>query len=555
MAESARAFVRKEILPRVEAIEAAQEGLMPELMKKAGEVGLLMLEVPQSYGGIGLGEKISTWISEIIAEGNASFANTLTGHMGIGTLTILYSENEKAKQGYLPCLIRGEKIGCFALTEPEYGSDALSAKTTATLSPDGTYYEITGAKQFTTNAGFGGIFTVFAQVPERGFTAFVVEGSYAGLSTGKEEKKMGLKGGSTCSLILDRVKVPVQNVLGEIGRGHVVALNALNLGRIKVGACCTGAARTLIREALSYAQERKQFGKPIASFGLIQQKLARMAEELFAAESVLYRTAGLVEDAIFGVENGEGYDGRVLQAIGEYAAECAIVKVRASEALGFISDEAVQIFGGYGYIEDYPVARAYRDARVHRIFEGTNEINRLGIVEWLDRLQRKGKLPLETAAEEKLKRIREGKSGAGNEIESPKEIFLALWSLLRERRGEDWQKEQELLAMLADLAIEIYAAESAALRCRKMGEKSAHPVGALAEKLALLCTLRLKEETRGMLPGYVAALADHEGEFALLMTELDRQAPPATVNSIRLEREVASELLKYGSYPFPLFRR
>ena len=551
MAEVARGFVEREVVPRTEAIEAAEGALMPELMKRAGELGLLMLEVPEEHGGLGLGEKISTWISEIIAEGNASFAITLTGHMGIGTLPVLYSGNPGAKKQYISSLISGEKIGCFALTEHQYGSDALSAKTTATPSADGRGYVITGTKQFTTNAGFSGLYTVLAQVPGKGLTVFLLEGSYPGVSTGKEEKKMGLKGSSTRSLILDQVGVPAENVLGEVGKGHVVVLNALNLGRIKVGACCTGSARTLIRESLSYAQERRQFGKPIASFGLIQQKLARMAIQLFAVESILYRTAGVVEEGVSRLGKGNSYDTRVLQAIGEFAAECAMVKVKTSETLDFIVDEAVQIFGGYGFIEDYPVARAYRDARVSRIFEGTNEINRLTIMDWLYRLDHKGQLPLTM----KAKGVSERgiSSDPRGEIWSAKNVFLALWALLQERYGEDLQGEQELLAMLADLAIEIYAAESADLRSRKIASRSAGETASLAGLLACLCRLHLAEAVRSMVPRFLAALMQNEDSFSKLLAFFEKSCSPSSANAVRLEREVASRLLKAGHYPFPAF--
>lgn len=553
MAKTARAFIQKEVLPRTEEIEASQGGLMPELMKKAGALGLLMLEVPEQLGGLGVGEKVTTWVSEVIAEGNASFAITLTGHIGIGMLGIGYSGNSSAKRRYLPSLMTGEKIGCFALTEPEFGSDALSAKTTASLASDGTRYILTGNKQFTTNAGFGGIFTVFAQVPGKGFTAFVVEGSWPGVSTGREEKKMGLKGSSTRSLILDHVEVPVDNVLGEVGRGHVLALNMLNLGRIKVAACCVGSARSLIRDSLSYARERRQFGRPIASFGLIQQKLGRMALQMFAAESVLYRTAGLVENSVLEVAQGDDYDARVLQAIGEHAAECAMVKVRASEALDFIADEAVQVFGGYGYIEEYPVARAYRDARISRIFEGTNEINRLSAIDWLHRLDRRGKIALLPRAKEAWERVRRDASPAPTEISGSKTVFLSLWAFVHERYGEAWQEQQELLALLADLAIEIYAAESAWLRSRKIAQKASRELASLAEILARLCRHRLLETARQALPRFLAGVAEDEASFEKLLSLLEKQLPLPSTNMIGLEREAAAHLLRFGSYPFPVF--
>ena len=553
MAETARSFVRREVVPRAEFIEAAQGDLMPELMRKAGALGLLMIEVPEDYGGLELGEKLTTWISEVIAESNASFAITLTGHIGIGTLAIVYSGNSRAKQRYLPSLMSGEKIGCFALTEPEYGSDALSAKTTAVLASDGTHYILKGNKQFTTNAGFGGIFTVFAQVPGKGLTAFVVDGSFPGLSTGREEKKMGLKGTSTRSLILDHVKVPVENVLGEVGRGPAVALNMLNLGRIKVAACCVGSARTLIRESLSYAQERRQFGRPIASFGLIQQKLGRMAVQMFAAESTLYRTAGLVEDSLSKLPEGENYDSQALQAIGEYAAECAMVKVQASEVLDFIADEAVQIFGGYGYIEEYPVARAYRDARVNRIFEGTNEINRLSIIDWFYRLDQKGRLPLKVKAREALEQLRAAVPMAQEEIQSAKNLFLCLWAMTHERFGEKWQEEQEILAMLADLSIDIYSAESAELRSQKISQGSAPETASLARMLSQLCRLHLIEAGRGILPRFVGALAENDASFNRELSCLEKLLPSPRINAIALERAVAACLLKFARYPLPAF--
>lgn len=345
----------------------------------------------------------------------------------------------------------------------------------------------------------------------------------------------------------------MENVLGEVGKGHVVALNMLNLGRIKVGACCVGSARALIRESLSYAQERKQFGKPIASFGLIQQKLGRMAVWMFAAESVLYRTAGLVEDTVSQLPRGDDYGARFLQAIGEHAAECALVKVQASEALDFVADEAVQIFGGYGYIVEYPVARAYRDARVNRIFEGTNEINRLSMIDWFHRLDRKGKLGLLTQAWEAWEKVRRGVADAPADIAGGKVIFLSLWALIHERYGEKWQEEQELVAMLADLAIGIYAAESATLRSRKIAQRSSRELESLAEILAHLCCLRLVETVRGVLPRFLAAVAENGASFERLYSYLERHVPLPSANAVRLEREAASHLLKLGRYPFPTF--
>ena len=550
MAQTARAFLQREVVPRAEAIEAAQPGLMPELIKKAGALGLLSLEIPEEYGGLGQGEKIAAWISDLVAQANASFAITLTGHMGIGTQGILYSGNPAAKKRYLSPLISGEKVGCFALTEPEYGSDALSAKTTATLASDGTHYVLNGNKQFITNAGFGGIFTVFAVVPGKGLTAFVVDGFSPGLSTGREEKKLGLKGTSTCSLILEQVKVPVENVLGEVGRGHEVALNLLNLGRIKVAACCVGSAKMLIRESLSYAKERKQFGKPIASYGLIQQKLARMAARVFAAESALYRTAGMVEDTISKLDRGDNFDSQFLQAMGEYAAECSLIKIQASETLDFVADEAVQIFGGYGYIEDYPVAQAYRDARVNRIFEGTNEINRLSMIDWLSRLNRKGKIPLLEKAKESWQGVKRNAVLTQTEIGGGKAVFLSLWALMHERYGEEWQEQQELIALLADLVIEIYAAESAWLRSQKIATQE---LASFAQILAQLCCQRLAETARRALPPFLARVAPDEASFRKFLFLLEKQIPHSSTDPIRLEREAAGHLLRFGSYPFPAF--
>ena len=375
-----RDFVTQEVLPQSAAIEAKTPGLVPELLKKAGEIGILSLEIPAAYGGAEMGLISGMILMEAAALGGGSFLTSIADHVGIGTLPIVYSGSAELRQRYLPQLATGEKLGCYCLTEAQSGSDALAAQTVAELSPDGTHYLLTGTKQYITNAAFSDLYTVFAKVDKTLFTAFVVEREAPGLSIGKEEHKMGIIGSSTCPVTLDKVPVPLANVLGEIGAGHRVAFNILNVGRLKLGAGCLGAMKTAMAETVPYAKQRQQFGRTIASFGLIQQKIADMAIATYVLESLVYRTAGLIEAQLATLApHAEDHDQRVMKRIEEFAVECSIAKIFGSEMLDFVVDEMVQIFGGYGYTKDFPAEKYYRDAKLCTIGEGTSEIQKLVI--------------------------------------------------------------------------------------------------------------------------------------------------------------------------------
>lgn len=413
IARTTRTFVEKEVLPLLERMEHGELELNVPLMRKAGELGLLAIEVPEEYGGLDLPKVISTVVAEELS-GSGGFSVTYGAHTSIGTLPLVYFGTEEQKRKYLPKLASGEWIAAYCLTEPGSGSDALAAKARATLSEDGKYYILNGVKQFISNAGFAHLFTVFAKVDGEHFTAFLVERDTPGLSFGPEEKKMGIKASSTRQVILEDVKVPVENVLGEVGKGHKIAFNVLNVGRYKLGAGAVGGAKRALELSAQYATQRVQFGRPIGRFGLIQQKLGEMASRIYAAESAVYRTVGLIDEALEGKKGAEA----VMAGIEEYAVEASIIKVLGSEVLDYVVDEGVQIHGGYGYIQDYPIERAYRDARINRIFEGTNEINRLLIPGMLLRRALKGQLPLMQAAQRLQKELLEPS------FEEPEDIEL-----------------------------------------------------------------------------------------------------------------------------------
>ena len=470
--ETTEEFMKNEIYPNVERIENKDFEFLVEKLKQCADLGLFLAEVPEEYGGLELEKTTNMLLIEKVAP-VASFVMAFGGHTGIGMLPLVYYGNADQKERYLGKLASGEWFGAYALTEPDCGSDPLSSRTTAVLSDDGTHYILNGAKQFITNSSFADLFTVFAKIDGKQFSAFLVEKSFEGFSVGAEEKKMGLKGSSTTPLVLQDVKVPAENLLGEAGKGHKIAFNVLNVGRLKVATQTLGMAKGAFNEAASYAAERKQFGKAIGEFGAIKEKLADMSAAIFASESVVYRVAGLLDERIATLDHsGSDYYERYQKAIEEYAAECAIAKVFCSEQLDMVVDEAVQIHGGYGYISEYAVERYYRDSRIQRIFEGTNEINRILIPTMLFRRADSGGSDLWNKVKESQVEMTEGteevqvKGTFGQElslIANLKTLFLVVLG-----DSEQTREHQEILLALADMAINIFALESVVLRAAQV---------------------------------------------------------------------------------------
>src|SRR5438874_3092215 len=495
IAESAATFMKREVLPNIEAIDHQEPGLLPGLVKKAGEQGLLSMDVPEAYGGVELGLLASSLVGSHLREG--SFSTAIGAHTTIGTLPIVFYGTETQKQYYLPKLASGEWIAAYALTEPGVGSDAMGLSTRAELSSDGKYYILNGTKQWISNAGFADVFIVFARLGNERPSAFIVEASWPGVSTGAEERKMGIKGSSTRQVILEDAKVPVENLLGEIHKGYKIAFNILNIGRLKLGAGATGGARSALGLAAAYTTERKAFGKFISEFGMIKKKLARMAAETYAAESEVFRTAANIEYA----RRSAGEDTEAaFKAIEEYAIEASIAKVHGSEVLAFVVDEGVQIFGGYGFMQEYPIEKAYRDARIQRIFEGTNEINRLVAAGTLFSRVLTGKINLMAQYPAIVARVQGGQSTAGADESIPEELRDAVSALERAKDatmyvgmkiamkyGQALQIEEEFIEYLANLLIDLYAVDSALARAtqavRRGDENSSTHV-----KLAQLAT-------------------------------------------------------------------
>jgi alkylation response protein AidB-like acyl-CoA dehydrogenase len=474
--QTADEFVHNEVVPLIPDLEQHKPGLLPQLLKKAGELGLLGGGVPEEYGGSGLDKVASVQLAENLSA-NASFGVSHGAHAGIGTLPIVFFGTEEQKKKYLPQLATGEKLAAYCLSEPQAGSDAQASRTRAVLSPDGRQWILNGQKMWITNGGFADVYVVFAKVDGEKFSSFIVERGFPGFSSGAEEKKMGLKGSSTTALFFENCQVPKENLLHEVGRGHIVAFNILNTGRFSLGAYCTGGAKRTLATAAKYAKERTAFGKPIGNFGLIRAKLAEMAIRIFAVESMIYRSAGLMDRAIAAAGDGADKSQQSMKVYEEYAIESSISKIYGSELLDFVVDEAVQIFGGYGFHEDYPVARAYRDSRVNRIFEGTNEINRMLIVQMLMKRATSGALPLLQAGAKLREEILAGPSfeepeqGGWSEEErilaGLKKAFLLVAGAALEKYRDRLADQQEIVAALSDMVMECYAVESSLRRVQK----------------------------------------------------------------------------------------
>src|SRR6202167_1908364 len=472
IARTTEEFWTKEIAPNVDAIQHQEPGVAVSVLRKAGELGLTAVLLPEKYGGMEMDLTSAMLVAEGIAK-DGSYAAWHGGQSGIGALPLLLFGTEEQKQRYLPRLANAELVAAYALSEPQAGSDALALRTRADLSPDGRHYILNGQKMWITNGGAADFYTIFAKVDGEKFTAFLVERKFSGVAAGAEEKKMGIKGSSTTAIYLDNVPVPVENVLGEIGRGHIIAFNILNIGRLKLGPGAVGGAKNVLAICLKYAKERKAFRSAIAEFGAIQYKLAEMAIRTFAVESMVWRVVGLIESQLAQSAHDQNPDSHSeLKAVEEYAAECSMIKVYASEMLDYVVDEGVQIHGAYGYHQDYAVERAYRDSRINRIFEGTNEINRLVITGMPLKRASRGLLPLFEAARAVLNQAEPQPSNTNdaeiNLVHNAKKIALLTLGIAHEKYAAKLEQQQEIIMNLSDIIMEVFAMESALLRSRKL---------------------------------------------------------------------------------------
>lgn len=550
-------FAINEILPQADKMEHKDYSVSRDLLKKAGELGLSGVEIPEAYGGLEMDKVTAAVIADHMAK-YAGFATTWGAHSGIGMLPIVYFGTEEQKQKYLPRLATGEIVGAYALSEASSGSDALSCRARAALSADGTHYILNGEKMWITNAGFADLFTVFAKIDGEKFSAFLVERTFPGFSVGPEEHKMGIRGSSTCPIILNDCKVPAENLLGEIGKGHVIAFNILNVGRFKLGAMCVGGARVSIEHAVAYAKQRKAFGKTIGDFGLVREKIANMATLIYVGESLVYRTVGMMDvllSEIHGATPEAAKERR--KAIEEYAVECSILKVWGSEMIDYVVDETVQIFAGYGFVEEYPAERAYRDARINRIFEGTNEINRLIITGFLLKRAMSGQLPLMPAIKKLMDEVLSGPS-IGEEVEGPlaeertlvanaKKLGLFVSGSATQKYMTAIQDQQEVMGAIADMTIEIYAMESAVLRAQKIAEQKGEAVAALPIAMTRVYMTQALEKIESAAKKVIADVA--EGD--MLRTQLAivrRLAKREPFNTIPLRQQIAQRIMEAGKY-------
>ena len=540
-------FVEEEVLPQVEKIEHKDWDVTIKLLKRCGELGLLGIEVPEKYGGENLDKVSAMIVAEKMAR-VASFAVSYGGHSGIGTLPIVYFGREEHKRKYLPALCKADKISAYALSEAGSGSDALAAKTNAVRSTDGRYWVMNGEKMWITNAAFADLFITFSQVDGKQFSCFIVEKENPGVSTGAEEHKMGLRGSSTRPLILNNAQIPADNLIGEIGKGHHVAFNILNIGRAKLGAGAVGGAKTALNDAIQYAKQRIAFGKPIASFGAIKHKLAEMATRIWVAEGMVYRTAGLMDRGLEGLNLDDAR--QVLKSIEEYAVECSILKVFCSEVLDFVVDEAVQVYGGYGYSAEYPVERYYRDSRVNRIFEGTNEINRLLIPGMLLKRAGAGQLPLHSAARSVVDEVMsvsmptEPSGLFGAELaalaQAKKALLFTAGSAIQ-RFADSIRDEQEVLMHLSNMVMDVFAMDTAIHRVVKRAPSSLH--GDVTRTFINDAISRVEFSAKQVL----AAVAEGDAMRTQLaaLRRLMRWMP---INTVRARQRIADFLIENGRY-------
>src|SRR5437868_5907240 len=555
--QTAEEFAVNEILPQAEKIEHKDYAVSRDLLKKAGELGLSGVEIPEAYGGLEMDKVTAAIIADHIAK-YAGFATTWGAHSGIGLLPIVYFGTEEQKNKYLPRLAAGEIVGAYALSEASSGSDALNCRARATLSPDGKHYVLNGEKTWITNAGFADLFTVFAKIDGEQFTAFLVERTFPGFSIGAEEHKMGIRGSSTCPIILNGCQVPLENVLGEIGRGHVIAFNILNVGRFKLGAMCVGGARASLNNAVAYAKQRKAFGKTISDFGLVREKLANMAMLTYVGESLVYRTIGMMDAALSAVDKSASDAGKqTLKAIEEYAVECSIIKVWASEMVDYVVDETVQIYGGYGFVEEYPAERAYRDARINRIFEGTNEINGLIITGFLLKRAMTGQHSLMAAIKQPMDEVLAGPS-PDDDMEGPlveerklvanaKKLGLFAAGAATQKYMQAIQDQQEVMGAIADMVIETYAMESTVLRAQKIVENNGEAAAALPIAMTQVYLSEAMGKVEAAARKIIAAVADGD-MMRTQMAILRRLSKYEPFNTIAARQKISQKVLEAGKY-------
>jgi alkylation response protein AidB-like acyl-CoA dehydrogenase len=553
IAQTAEEFASKEIVPNVDNIEKKNWNITRELLQKAGELGLSGVDVPEQYGGMEMDKVTSAIVADRLAR-YGGFSTTWGAHTCIGTLPIVYFGTEEQKEKYLPGLASGTIVGAYALSESSSASDALNCRTRADLSPDGKQYSLNGEKMWITNAGFADLFIVFAKVGGEKFTAFIIERKTPGFSVGAEEHKMGIRGSSTCPIILNDCKVPVENALGDIGKGHVIAFNVLNVGRFKLGAACIGSARYGIENAIAYAQQRKAFGKVIADFGLIREKLANIAVGIFTGEAMAYRTVGMMDAAISQLGPTHTDMAQVRKVMDEYAIECSILKVWGSEFIDHVVDDIVQIYGGYGFVEEYPAERAYRDSRVNRIFEGTNEINRLVIAGFLLKRAMSGQLPLMSAIKNLMDEVLSGPVGNGLEgqfaeerklVTNAKKIGLFAAGVATQKYMQALQDQQEILAAIANMAIEVYAMESTLIRVEKLASRGTAVEHATSMTRVYLADAmeRIESAARTV----IAAAADGD-MLRSQMAILRRLCKYEPFNRVALRQAIAQKLIETGKY-------
>jgi len=558
VAQSAEEFAIKELLARSEQLREVNYELLKQLLLKAGELGFLGADMPEVFGGSELDKVSSMLIAEKLCFGVSGFMAAYGVQTGIGSLPIVLFGSPEQKKKYLPRIASAEIVAAYALTEPGHGSDALGAEARAVLSEDGKHYILNGTKQFITNAGFADLFITYAQIDETKFTSFIVERKWDGVSVDEEEKKMGMHGSSTRAVIFQNVKVPVENLLGELGKGHVVALNTLNVGRFKIAPMVVGSAKSVFSEAVKYSKGRVQFGKPICEFGLIKQKIADMLIKIYVVESMAYRTAFLLDMALEGIDPTKADAGaKTGEAIRKYALECSINKVFGTEMLDFVVDECVQIFGGYGYIQDYPAEGAYRDSRINRIWEGTNEINRMLIVDTLMRAAMKGELPLLQViqqATQDLLTFRPEMTEPEGTLEKEKKLVSMAKKIALLTAGAAVQKymeklgnQQEIVAMISDIIIEIFAMESALLRTLKKIQKEGEEKSAIQIAVTRVYINDAFAKSEWLAKQIFASLAEGE-ELRTQLMALKRLSRNTPINTVTLRRQIADSVIPVARY-------